>query len=122
MPKNQLSNAAERAKINHVNVFCAYDEIVQIEELKPNPKNPNTHPDEQIKMLADIIAQTGWRAPITVSTRSGFIVKGHGRLKAAQLAGCESAPEQRAKGASDELDPCPFNARSKQSSCRIPKF
>lgn len=65
-------------------VFCRFDEIVDIDELKPNPANPNTHGKRQIKMLGDIIKSTGWRAPITVSKRSGFITKGHGRLMAAQ--------------------------------------
>ena len=92
MSKNQSFNTAERTKINQTDVFCAYDEIVAIGELKPNPQNPNTHPEEQIKILADIIKQTGWRAPITVSTRSGYIVKGHGRLMAAKLAGFEAVP------------------------------
>src|SRR5437667_9147003 len=34
----------------------------------------------------------GWRAPITVSNRSGFITRGHGRLEAATLLGCEQVP------------------------------
>lgn len=58
----------------------------------PNPKNPNQHPDNQIQLLGRIIRQTGWRAPITVSKRSGFIVKGHGRLAAALLEGMKEAP------------------------------
>ena len=73
-------------------VYCSHDEIVQTEKLVPNPKNPNTHPDKQIQMLAKIIKAAGWRQPITVSTRSGFIIKGHGRLMAAQLAGLEEVP------------------------------
>ena len=32
MPKNQLNNVAERAKIGNVNVFCAYDEIVETQK------------------------------------------------------------------------------------------
>ena len=63
-----------------------------IEKLIPNPKNPNTHPDAQIQALGRIIRQTGWRAPITVSKRSGFIVKGHGRLAAAKLEGLAEVP------------------------------
>ena len=63
-----------------------------IEKLIPNPKNPNTHPDAQIQALGRIIRQTGWRAPITVSKRSGFIVKGHGRLAAAKLEGLTEVP------------------------------
>lgn len=66
-----------------VPVFCSFDELLPIAELVPNPHNPNTHSDHQIALLADIIKATGWRAPITVSKRSGFIVKGHGRRMAA---------------------------------------
>ena len=67
-----------------VPVFCRFDDIVKIKDLKPNPRNPNKHPDEQIEKLAHIIKENGWRAPITVSNQSGLIVKGHGRLSAAQ--------------------------------------
>jgi DNA modification methylase len=60
--------------------------------LTPNPRNPNTHPPKQIDLLASIIAAQGWRAPITVSARSGFVVRGHGRLMAAYALGLEEAP------------------------------
>ena len=79
-------NEQARYFINDVPVFCAYDEIIKVEDIKPNPKNPNAHPEDQIKLLADIIKKTGVRAPITVSKLSGLIVKGHGRLQAAKLA------------------------------------
>ena len=74
------------------NVFCSYTRMVDISELKPNPRNPNTHPDEQVKLLANIIAKAGWRSPIVVSKRSGYITKGHGRLAAAKLIGAKSVP------------------------------
>ena len=73
-------------------VFCAHDKIVQIKELRENPLNPNKHPDDQIRALAAIIKATGWRQPITVSTRSGLIVKGHGRLAAARYGKFKEAP------------------------------
>lgn len=81
-----------RAFIENVPVFCAFDEIVDISALKPNPRNPNSHPDSQLKLLAEVIKKTGWRASITVSTLSGYIVKGHGRLYAAQIAGFKNVP------------------------------
>ena len=86
-------------------VFCAYDEIADIETLKPNPQNPNKHPEAQIKLLADIIEKAGWRNNITVSRRSGLIVKGHGRLEAAKAAGTKYAPVEYQEYAteSDEL-------------------
>ena len=68
-------------------VYCAYDEIVETDSLKPNPRNPNRHPEAQVKMLAHIIAEQGWRAPITVSRRSGYIVRGHARRLASYEAG-----------------------------------
>ena len=64
-------------------VFCAFDELVPIEKTVPNPKNPNQHNEKQISLLGSIIQANGWRAAITVSKRSGFIVKGHGRRLAA---------------------------------------
>lgn len=75
-----------------VPVFCAYDAIVPLVELRPNPGNPNHHGTDQIKRLASVIWATGWRNAITVSNLSGMIVKGHGRLEAAQLAGMSEAP------------------------------
>lgn len=81
-----------RAMIGKVPVWCAHDKIVDCVELKPNPKNPNTHPAKQIKLLGKIIAEQGWRMPITVSKRSGLIVKGHARLEAAFKAGILKAP------------------------------
>lgn len=81
-----------RAMIGVIPVFCAYDEIIPTAKALPNPQNPNRHPDKQINLLAEIIKQQGWRAPITISTRSGYIVRGHGRLMAAQLLGAEAVP------------------------------
>ena len=87
----QNSNQA-RHQIDGVSIFCAFDEIIECSKLKENPRNPNTHPTYQIELLGEIIKKTGWRSPITVSNLSGFIVKGHGRLQAAKLAGLENVP------------------------------
>ncbi len=90
--ENEKEKQSVRSYIGNVPVYCAYDSIVKISDLKPNPKNPNTHPDEQLKLLAKIILKTGWRANITVSMLSGLIVKGHGRLYAAKIAGLDECP------------------------------
>ena len=66
-------------------VYCAHSEIVPLRNLKPHPQNPNKHPKEQVELLAKIIDAHGWRQPITVSNRSGYVVRGHGRLEAAAL-------------------------------------
>ncbi len=66
---------------------CAYKKLVDIDTLVENPKNNNKHPEKQIEMLAKIIKFQGQRSPIVVSNRSGFIVKGHGRLQALKKLG-----------------------------------
>lgn len=81
-----------RAIINSVAVWCAHDKVVDVDSLIPNPRNPNIHPDNQIDALAKIIKYQGWRCPITVSNRSGFIVRGHGRLMAAKKIGLHQVP------------------------------
>lgn len=78
--------------MENIAVYCAYDELVPVEKLIANPRNYNTHPKAQIQLLAKIIKAQGWRNAIVVSTRSGFIVKGHARLEAASLLGCETCP------------------------------
>ena len=73
-------------------IHCAYDQLVRVADLKPHPKNPNTHSAAQVAAIAAVIEGNGWRAPITVSAHSGFITRGHGRLEAAFLLGCEQVP------------------------------
>lgn len=73
-------------------VHCAFTELVPTANVAPNPRNPNKHPDKQIKLLAKIIRQQGWRAPVTVSLRSGLVVRGHGRLLAAAYLGAAEVP------------------------------
>lgn len=71
---------------------CSFDKMVAVGDLKPNPRNPNRHPDKQIELLAKIIKAQGWRAPVTVSNQSGMIVRGHGRYMAAQLLKAKKVP------------------------------
>ncbi|MEQ1862787.1 MAG: ParB/Srx family N-terminal domain-containing protein [Chthoniobacteraceae bacterium] len=73
-------------------IHCVYSDLRAPFLLKPNPDNPNRHSAHQIQLLASIIQEQGWRNPITVSKRSGFVVRGHGRLEAAMLLGCEQVP------------------------------
>lgn len=68
--------------MTQANILCKHDDIVSLSSLTPNPKNANKHPKEQIERLAKILKYQGIRAPIIVSKRSGFIVKGHGTLLA----------------------------------------
>ena len=73
-------------------VECKNPEVWELEKIIPNPKNPYRHTKQQIRLLAKIIQAHGWRHPIIVSKRSGFIVAGHGRLMAAKEAGFATAP------------------------------
>lgn len=79
-------------------------ELVSIGELKRHPKNPNTHSKEQVETLAKIIEFQGWRSPIKVSVRSGFITAGHGRLDAAELRGWTHVPVSFQHYDSDEQE------------------
>lgn len=81
-----------RTLANGIEVWCSFDKLVPVGELKPNPRNPNTHPQRQIELLAKNIRYFGWRQTITVSNLTGLIVSGHGRLMAAKHLGVEVVP------------------------------
>jgi hypothetical protein len=73
-------------------IKCLYDKLVPVEDLKPNPKNPNKHSKSQIKTIADILDYQGWRLPIKVSRLSGMVTSGHGRIEAAKLNNWKEVP------------------------------
>lgn len=75
-----------------IKIKCNSMKLVPIEELEPHPKNPNSHSDEQISRLAEIIKYQGVRQPIKVSKRSGLITSGHGRLAAFRKLGMKKVP------------------------------
>lgn len=75
-----------------MNIHCLYDALSPIKDLKSHPKNRNKHPDDQIKRLAEILKYQGWRYPVKVSKRSGFVTSGHGRIEAAKLNGWKEVP------------------------------
>jgi DNA modification methylase len=66
-------------------IHCPYDRLVPLSELRVHPKNANRHGDDQIERLAKILEYQGWRYPIKVSKRSGFMTSGHGRALAAAV-------------------------------------
>ena len=66
--------------------------MVPIDQLVENPKNANIHSEEQIQRLAKIIDFQGFRVPLTVSNRSGFVMAGHGRIEAAKRLGMAELP------------------------------
>lgn len=94
-PKNETPPTEAEATASGIAVHCAFDALEDLTTLIANPRNPNKHGDKQVALLAKIIRHQGWRAPIVVSNRSGFIVAGHGRLEAAKLLGVEKVPVNR---------------------------
>ena len=82
----------ENAGSSKLKILCAYDEMRDIDALVLNPRNNNKHPPAQIEQLAKIIAYNGFRSPVVVSNRSGFVVKGHGRIEAAKQLGLKQVP------------------------------
>jgi hypothetical protein len=66
--------------------------MADVDSLVPHPLNANKHSDKQIALLGKIISFQGFRSPITVSKRSGYIVAGHGRLMAAKAIGLKEVP------------------------------
>ncbi len=73
-------------------IRCQYTKLVPVGELKPNPKNPNTHTPAQIKRLAEVIKFQGVRKPIVVSNQSDLIVTGHGTLESLKLLKMKKVP------------------------------
>jgi DNA modification methylase len=67
-------------------------QLVDISRLVFNPKNNNKHPPEQIERLAKLIQFQGFRNPVVVSNRTGFVAAGHGRIEAAKKIGMSLVP------------------------------
>ena len=85
-------------------VHCEHTKIIPVAELKPYPKNNKIHPPDQITLLSKAIKAQGWRAPITVSNQSGYIVRGHARLEAAKKLGVKSVPVDYQDYASEQAE------------------
>lgn len=66
--------------------------LVDIDTIIENPKNVNVHSKEQIERLAKLIKHSGFRDPLIISKRSGFLICGHGRLICAKKLKLTSVP------------------------------
>jgi hypothetical protein len=82
-------------------IHCAFTRLVPLAEVKPNPRNPNTHPDSQLDLYAKVIEHQGWRRAVVVSNQSGFIVTGHGAAEVAKRKGWKTVPVDFQDFASD---------------------
>lgn len=62
-----------------------------VNKLVPYAKNSRHHPPEQIEALAAAIKEFGFDQPIVIDINN-VIIKGHGRLAAAKMAGLKEVP------------------------------
>ena len=60
-------------------------------DLRPYDKNSRTHSDEQVKQVADSIAEFGFTNPVLIDEKRG-IIAGHCRLMAAKMLGIAEVP------------------------------
>jgi DNA (cytosine-5)-methyltransferase 1 len=75
-------------------------ELVETDTLIPYTNNPKEHPDEQIQKIASSIKNYGWDQPIVVDEHNE-IIKGHGRLQAAELLDLQQVPIIRREDLTD---------------------
>lgn len=92
MAKNKKTTTKKKPIVNGIVIDCAFTHLEATESLVPNPRNPHTHSEKQVAILANLIKHHHWRNAITVSRRSGFVVSGHCRLLAAKLLEMKSVP------------------------------
>ena len=61
-------------------------EYIPVDQIKPNPRNPRIHDAAMPGIIASIEAH-GFVQPVVCNRRTGFLVIGHGRLKAVKHLG-----------------------------------
>jgi len=66
-------------------------ELVNTDSLIAYTNNPKEHPESQVEKIASSIKNYGWDQPIVVDGENE-IIKGHGRLQAAELLGLDEVP------------------------------
>jgi DNA modification methylase len=64
---------------------------VDLDDIKPNPKNPRLRSRQQVGKIAQSMTSYDFNAPILVDAK-GIILAGHGRLEAAKFAGLTKVP------------------------------
>jgi ParB-like chromosome segregation protein Spo0J len=70
-------------------------ESCPLDQLRPDPGNPRTHSEEQIRKVADSIREFGFLCPVVVDGGQA-IIAGHARVEAARLLGLAAVPVIRA--------------------------
>lgn len=69
-----------------------YDAAVPLDQLLAHPSNPKIHPTAQTDALKGILGEVGWVTGLIVNQRTGYLLDGHDRVKAAMQAGQTTAP------------------------------
>lgn len=69
-------------------------EHAPIASMRPDPRNPRTHSDKQIKQIAKSIETFGFNTPILVD-QAGTIIAGHGRYLAGKQLNLSTLPVVR---------------------------
>jgi ParB-like chromosome segregation protein Spo0J len=64
----------------------------KITEIKPAAYNPRTITEKELSGLKESIKKFGFVDPLIINTRTGVLVGGHQRLKAAELLGFKEVP------------------------------
>lgn len=73
-------------------IKCKYDKLLPISKVKPNPKNPNEHPNIQLEGLKITLKENEIRHPLVISNQSGLLVAGHARLETMKRLGMKKVP------------------------------
>ena len=91
MPKeNKPPSEPPAAEPVTIAVHCHHDRLADPGSLRFNPANDNKHPEQQLRRIVTVFREIGIRHPVIVSRRSGMVVVGEGRARAAMLIpGCK---------------------------------
>jgi DNA modification methylase len=69
--------------------------------LVPYANNARTHPEKQIRKIADSLRTYGWTLPILIDAQDN-VIAGHARLAAAKLLGLAEVPTIRLEGLTEQ--------------------
>jgi hypothetical protein len=65
---------------------------VDPESITPNPLNWRVHPEEQSRVVGDLIERHGWLRPLLFNSRTGLLIDGHDRREIALAKGLPAVP------------------------------
>ena len=69
-------------------------EYLPVTALRPNPKNPRSHTEKQIRQIANSISTFGFNVPVLVDSQLR-VIAGHGRVLACKRLGISEVPTIR---------------------------